>query len=66
MEIMANWDREEDPEPKAFKKKCPNIPSRDSYKEAELEKDDEVAIFAYHGNLCDGAWHYTHFTGHLL
>jgi len=32
----------------------------------ELEKDDEVAIFAYHGNLRDGAWHYTHFTGHLL
>ena len=41
MEIMANWDREEDPEPKAFKKKCPNIPSRDSYKETELEKDVE-------------------------
>ena len=41
MEIRANLDREEDPKPKAFKKKCPNIPSRDSYKEAELEKDDE-------------------------
>ena len=41
MESRANLDREEDPEPKAFKKKCPNIPSRDNYKEAELEKDDE-------------------------
>ena len=32
----------------------------------ELEKGDQVAVFAYHGNLRDGAWHYTHFTGYLL
>lgn len=32
----------------------------------ELESGDEVAVYAYHGNLRDGAWHYTHFTGHLL
>ena len=32
----------------------------------ELEKGDEVAVYSYHGNLRDGGWHYTHFTGYLL
>lgn len=32
----------------------------------ELEAGDEVAVFAYHGNLRDGGWHYTHFTGFLI
>jgi len=32
----------------------------------ELGKGDEVAVFSYHGNLRDGGWHYTHFTGYLL
>jgi len=32
----------------------------------ELKPQDKVAVFAYHGNLRDGAWHYTHFTGHLI
>ncbi len=32
----------------------------------ELEKDDVVSVFAYHGNLRDGGWHYTHFTGYLI
>lgn len=31
-----------------------------------LEENDEVGVFAYHGNLRDGGWHYTHFTGYLL
>jgi len=32
----------------------------------ELGEGDEVALFSYHGNLRDGGWHYTHFTGYLL
>ncbi|CAF2740629.1 C1QL [Lepeophtheirus salmonis] len=28
-----------------------------------LEKGDEVGVFAYHGNIRDGGWHYTHFVG---
>merc|ERR1719270_1906349 len=32
----------------------------------ELGEGDEVAVFSYHGNLRDGGWHYTHFTGYLL
>jgi len=32
----------------------------------ELVEGDEVAVYAYHGNLRDGAWHYTHFTGYLI
>jgi len=32
----------------------------------ELEKDDKVSVFAYHGNIRDGGWHYTHFTGYLI
>jgi hypothetical protein len=32
----------------------------------ELGKGDEVAVYSYHGNLRDGGWHYTHFTGYLL
>jgi len=32
----------------------------------EIGEGDEVAVFSYHGNLRDGGWHYTHFTGYLL
>ena len=32
----------------------------------ELEKGDQVAVYSYHGNLRDGGWHYTHFTGYML
>ena len=32
----------------------------------ELEKGDQVAVYAYHGNLRDGGWKYTHFTGYLI
>jgi hypothetical protein len=32
----------------------------------ELSKGDQVQVFAYHGNLRDGGWHYTHFNGFLI
>eukprot|EP00096_Caligus_rogercresseyi_P004154 TRINITY_DN18312_c0_g1_i1.p1 TRINITY_DN18312_c0_g1~~TRINITY_DN18312_c0_g1_i1.p1 ORF type:complete len:314 (-),score=47.53 TRINITY_DN18312_c0_g1_i1:169-1110(-) len=28
-----------------------------------LSKGDEVGVFAYHGNIRDGGWHYTQFVG---
>jgi len=31
-----------------------------------LEEKDQISVFAYHGNIRDGGWHYTHFTGYLL
>ena len=33
--------RETEPPPKIFKKKCLNVPTRSSYKEKEMEKDEE-------------------------
>ena len=32
----------------------------------DLAKGDQVQVFAYHGNLRDGGWHYTHFNGFLI
>jgi len=32
----------------------------------QLEKSDKVSVFAYHGNIRDGGWHYTHFTGYSI
>ena len=31
-----------------------------------LEEKDQISVFAYHGNIRDGGWHYTHFIGYLL
>ena len=31
-----------------------------------LEENETVEVFAYHGNIRDGGWHYTHFVGYLL
>merc|ERR1712066_853570 len=27
----------------------------------QVEENDQVSVFAYHGNIRDGGWHYTHF-----
>jgi len=32
----------------------------------DLKEGDNVSVYAYHGNIRDGGWHYTHFTGYLL
>jgi len=32
----------------------------------DLKENDNVSVYAYHGNIRDGGWHYTHFTGYLL
>jgi len=32
----------------------------------QVEENDQVSVFAYHGNIRDGGWHYTHFNGYLI
>ena len=41
--MVAHFGRETDPPPKIFKKKCmnDNVPSRPSYRETEMENDEE-------------------------
>ena len=41
LERVAGWDREEEPPPKTFSKKCPNVPTRTSYKEEGMAVDKE-------------------------
>ena len=41
MDVVAGWDREEEPPLKTFTKKCQNIPTRASYNEEEMALDEE-------------------------